>query len=205
VILSELRGWRVAGDAPLGRLLAAGGARPLRHSHVMSRDLVRDPAPGGWLEPTVPDGLRLTPADRPAIELVPAYAAAYPADHPDYAVQTPPDAPEIELAEIISGSMMGPLLRCSGLAVGDDGSVAGAILVNGTAGEPPFGGPWVSQVFREPRARGAGRALLRRALGIATRDGLPALSLAVTHGNPALEVYAALGFADVLEVLNVEL
>ena len=51
---------------------------------------------------------------------------------------------------------------------------------------------------------GAGRALLRRALALATRDGLPALGLAVTHGNPALELYAAHGFRDVLQSLSVD-
>ena len=33
----------------------------------------------------------------------------------------------------MSGRLMGPLLRCSGLAVDDDGTVLGAVLVNGTA------------------------------------------------------------------------
>ena len=86
----------------------------------------------------------------------------------------------------MSGRLMGPLLRCSGLAVGEDGAVLGAVLVNGTPGEPPFGGPWISQVFRHPDAPGVGGALLRRALAIATRDGLPAIGLAVTHANPAM-------------------
>lgn len=66
----------------------------------------------------------------------------------------------------------------------EGGAVVGAALVNRTDGEPPYGGPWIAQVFREPGARGVGGALLRRALAIATRDGLPALGLAVTHGNP---------------------
>jgi len=55
----------------------------------------------------------------------------------------------------------------------EGGAVVGAALVNRTDGEPPYGGPWIAQVFREPGARGVGGALLRRALAIATRDGLP--------------------------------
>jgi hypothetical protein len=200
IVMRELKGWRVAGEAPFGRLLVALGARPQRHSHVMSRDLLRDPVSLAWIEPPRPDGVRLTPVDRPAIDLAPACLAAYPGDHPDHASMPTPDRPELELEELISGRLMGPLLRCSGLAVGEDGAVLG----NGTPGEPPFGGPWISQVFRHPDAPGVGGALLRRALALALRDRLPAVGLAVTHTNPALALYAALGFVDVLESLSVE-
>ena len=47
--------------------------------------------------------------------------------------------------------------------------------------------------------------MLRRALALATRDGLPAVGLAVTHGNPALGLYEAHGFAEVLDSLSVAL
>jgi len=204
-VVAELRGWRVGADVTFGRRLIAAGAQPRRHSHVMSRDLVRDPAPRAWLDEPAPGGLRLTPVDRPAADLAPACRAAFPPDHPDFADIPDPTRPEIELEEIMSGRLMGgPLLRCSGLAVREDGSVAGAILINGKPGDPPFDGPWITDLFRDPGARGAGGALLRRALAIATRDGLPALSLAVTHANPARALYAALGFADVFEAQNVQ-
>jgi GNAT superfamily N-acetyltransferase len=203
-VLADLTGWHVSAQVELGRRLIAAGARPRRHVHVMSRDLVRDPAPSAWLAPDPPEGLRLTPVDRPPGDLAPASLAAFPPDHPDQGEIQDPAHPERELEDIISGELMGgPLLRCSGLAVREDGAVAGAILVNGTPGHPPFGGPWISNVFRHPDARGAGQALLRRALAIATRDGLPALGLAVSHGNPARAVYAAFGFADVFEGQNV--
>jgi ribosomal protein S18 acetylase RimI-like enzyme len=68
---------------------------------------------------------------------------------------------------------------------------------------PPYGGPWVTQLFRGPGGRGAGRALLMRALGIATADGLPALGLAVTHGNPAQRLYEELGFRLLLTSFSV--
>lgn len=97
------------------------------------------------------------------------------------------------------------LLRCSSLAVGEDGTVRGAVLINGTPGEPPTGRPWISQLFRHPDARGTGGPLLRRALALATRDGLPALGLAVTHGNLARGLYEAHGFAATLESLTVAL
>ena len=204
-VLADLAGWRVAAAEPFGRLLVEQGGRPHRHGHVLSRDLVRNPAPPDWLEPPAPDGLRLTPVDRPALDLAPARFAAYPRDHPDYGHIPSPDRPEIELEEIISGRLMGPLLGCSGLAVRADGSVAGAILVNATNGDPPIGGPWISQLFRHPDAPGTGGPLLRRALAIGTRDGLPAVGLAVTEGNSAHALYEAHGFAPVLSSLTVEL
>jgi GNAT superfamily N-acetyltransferase len=203
-VTAELKGWRVAGTEPFGRLLVAAGGRPLRHTHVMSRDLTRKPAPSEWLEPELPAGIRLTPVDRPAIDLAPALIAAFPPDHPDYADMPSPEHPEAELEELMSGRLLGPLLRCSALAVGEGGDVVGAILVNGTPGDPPFHGPWVSDIFRRPDVPGVGGALLKRALAVATRDRLPAVGLAVTHTNPAMALYAALGFDDLLDVLNVE-
>jgi hypothetical protein len=206
VIAGELSGWRVAVPVALGQLLVDGGGRANRHGHVMSRDLVRDPPSPAWLEPSAPGGIRLTPADRPAIDLATACYAAYPRDHPDYDQIPDPEKPEIELEEIMSGRLLGPLLRCSGLAVAEDGTVAGAVLVNAIGGDPPFGGPWITQIFRHPEApRGIGAALLRRSLALAARDGLPALSLAVTDSNPARGLYSGHGFAAVWESLTVDL
>jgi len=204
-VKAELAGWSVTAGEPFGRLLVAAGARPRRHGHVMSRDLVRRPAPSSWLEPPLPAGVRLTGVDRPALDLAPACLAAYPREHPDFDHIPTPERPEVELDEIISGRLMGPLLRCSGLAVGEGAAVLGAVLVNATPGEPPTGGPWISQFFRHPGARGIGVPLLRRALALATRDGLPAVGLAVADGNTAIGVYAAHGFAEVRNSLTVEL
>jgi GNAT superfamily N-acetyltransferase len=87
---------------------------------------------------------------------------------------------------------------------GDPGRPEGRVLGD-DSGEPPTGGPWISQLFRHPGARGIGGPMLRRALALATRDGLPAVGLAVTHGNPAQRLYEATGFAEVLNSLTVEL
>jgi len=202
--IAELKGWRVAVPEPFGRMLVAAGARARRHSHAMTRDLIQAPAPTEWLEPALPAGVLLTPVDRPAIDLAPAFSAAFPPDHPDYDDIRAPEHPEDELEELMSGRLMGPLLACSALAVGEGGDVVGAILVNGQAGEPPLRGPWISDVFRRPDAPGVGGALLKRALAVATRDRLPAVGLAVTHANPARATYAALGFTELANVLSVE-
>lgn len=203
VIVADLRGHMVAGDLALGRALLDVGARAGRHVHEMSRDLAADPAPPDWEDPPAPAGLRLGPLDRPVDDLAPAALAAYPPEHVDNAhLDRPIDHPT-EIAGLIAGRAVGPLMRCSGLALDGDDAVVGAVLVNRDAGEPPHGGPWVTQVFRRPDGRGAGRALLQRALGLATADGLPALGLAVTHGNPAQRLYEELGFRHVLTAFNV--
>ena len=199
-ILAAFRGWRVAAEPQLGRELVHAGARAHRHAHAMSRDLRRDPAPTAWLTPALPVGFRLTPVDRSPAELAPACAAAYPIDHPDH--RSEPE--EVELDAIMSGRLLGPLLPCSALAIAADGAVAGAVLVNDSDGEPPFGGPWIAQLFRRPDARGLGVPLLRRALAGATRDGLAAVGLAVTHANTAHARYAEHGFVDILETLTVD-
>ena len=200
-MVAAFRGWRVAAPPVLARELLHAGARPQRHAYVMSRDLRRDPVPAEWLAPALPPGFRLTPVERPAADLAAACAAAYPPGHPDHR----PEPAERELDALMSGRLLGPLLPCSALALAPDGAVAGAVLVNDSDGDPPFGGPWVSQLYRRPEARGTGVALLRRALAGATRDGLPAIGLAVTHGNPARARYAEHGFAEVSESLSVDL
>ena len=202
-ILATLRGGQLAGEPALARALMAAGARAGRHAHVMSRDLGADPAPGAWCDPEPPEGLRLGPADRPASDLAAAALAAYPPDHVDPAhLARPIDHPR-ELEGLMAGRALGPLLRCSGLAIDRAGAVVGAVLVNCDDTPPPYGGPWVTQVFRGPGGRGAGRALLRRALGLATHDGLPALGLAVTVGNPAQRLYEELGFRLLLTSFTV--
>ncbi len=116
-----------------GRAAAAGASRPPSRSAAsssspapargatptsMSRDLTRDPAPGelARAEAARP-AMRLTPVDRPAIDLAPALLAAFPPEHPDHADIRDPEQPEVELDELLSGRLMGPLLRCSALAV----------------------------------------------------------------------------------------
>ena len=183
-IRSELAGWCVVAGELLGRVLLAGGGRLVRHSHLLSRDLRADPAVEAG---PLPGGLRLTPADRPAADLVPAFRAAFPPEHVDGAERVGKDL-RAELAAVLERGVAGPLLPCSRLAV-------------------DAAGPWVAECFRDrdPSYAGAGRALLEHALLQATRDGLPTVGLAVTHGNRALELYLELGFREIFTALSVEL
>jgi GNAT superfamily N-acetyltransferase len=195
VVLAELPGYRIAGDEELGRALVAAGGTRYRHGHLYSHDL-KD-VPRKW---TVPPGIRLTDIDRPAADLLPARRAAYPPDHPDYG-DVPVDD-EAELHGFIYGNRFGPLLRGSGLAVAADDRVVGAVILATIPGDPPRNGPWVIDLFRDPACPGVGRALLERALALATVD---ALGLIVTEGNPARRLYESVGFDLVSSALVVDL
>jgi ribosomal protein S18 acetylase RimI-like enzyme len=196
-IRAELPGWRIAADEELGFALLAAGGTTKRHGHLYSYDL-RGDRPAAW---DAPSGVRLTDIDRPAADLVDARVAAYPPDHPDYAFV--PDDNEAELHEFLYGGQFGPLLRGSGLALADDGSVVGAIILGTIPGDPPRNGPWIIDVFRHPAYRGVGRALVARALVLADVD---TLGLIVTEGNDAARrLYEALGFSLVSSALVVQL
>jgi GNAT superfamily N-acetyltransferase len=195
VIRRELRGWRVAGDEALGRALVAAGGVQRRHAHVYTHDL-RD-------LPPEPEGYRLAPLDRPAEELAPVLDAAFPPDHPDFVGRERQD-PLTEMRALLDEQRFGPLLPASGVALDAEGRVVAASVVTDSPGEPPLAGPWVMLVFRAPGHPGCGRALLVRGLHRAAADGLPALGLAVTHGNPAIGLYEQLGFRRILSGISVD-
>ncbi|GII80315.1 hypothetical protein Sru01_52970 [Sphaerisporangium rufum] len=199
-ILRTMPGWAVVVDEDLGRRLLQAGARPLRHAHAYSRDLRASPAPAEWAE----TGYGVVSCGAvPADEVFPAWRAAYHPDHPDY--HQPDDgAARRELATLLAGESEGPLLPCGGLLL-RDGKVVAGVLVGTVPGEPPSGGPWVMDVFRDPDPRyaGLGAVMLRRALALATLHGLPALGLAVTEGNPARRLYERLGFGHVRSAVTV--
>ncbi|RCV51508.1 GNAT family N-acetyltransferase [Marinitenerispora sediminis] len=196
-ILDRLPGWVVVAPVGLGKRLAARGAAVLRHAHELRRDLAADPPPAAWAGLGAGPGYRLTPCDRPAADLLPAWRAAYPAGHPDH-LDGPRGAEE--LAELLAGRLLGPLLPGSGLAVERTGRVAAALLVHDWEGLA-----WVGQVFRDPAPAhaGLGALLLRRGLARTAADGWPAMGLAVSDGNPARGLYERLGFTLVSSALTV--
>ena len=183
----ELSGMRIGGPEDLGRALVAGGARLHRHSHAYTHDLAA--------LPEIETSYELTPVDRPASELLPVYLAAFAPGHPDRM-----EAAEAgrHLEGIVAGKL-GGLLPGSGLASADGQVVAAVLIGTITDAPPPFGGPWIMEVFST--ARGAGRALLQRALH--RTEG--SLGLAVTEGNPAIRLYEGLGFRRTFTAYSVDL
>jgi GNAT superfamily N-acetyltransferase len=149
--------------------------------------------------------VRIAPADRPAGDLAPAFRAAYPRDHPDFRSHPYPEDPALDLAPLLAGRQVGPLLAASAVAVDGRDRVVGAAIVNRAAGAPPEAGPWLSQIFRVPAHRGTGRALLEHVLAALAAAGEEALGLTVTDGNRAEGLYRSLGFERAFSVFNVQL
>jgi GNAT superfamily N-acetyltransferase len=189
--LRELSGWIVVAPVDLANALLDAGATKRRHARLMTHDLRA-------LPPDVDQ--RVVPLSATAAELEPAYRAAYRPEHPDYAVASGPDP----LGRLLSGELVGPLLGASRMAV-VDGRIAGAAVVNLFPGAPPVAGPWLTELFRDPAVPGIGRELLRGAVAAAAADGLAALGLAVTHGNPAIGLYEDEGFRTLREDISVVL
>ena len=153
-VLAELRGMRVAGPEALGRALVAAGGAPARHAHVYSHDLRERPR-------RVTAGLR---ADAGRSARAPTCCpSTWPRIRPGTSTgdrrRGQPRAP----AGMLAGEL-GPLLDCSGLALARRAGRRRDPGRPSPTPTPPFGGPWVMELFRAPGARGAGRALLQRAL-----------------------------------------
>lgn len=194
-VLDQLSGWWLTSpdEALTGALLAAG-ATVVRHAHVYTFPLAE--ADGPPEPPQPPAGLTIGPISRTPAELVPLVLAAYPPGHVDHqgddrAVE------EAELRLLLEGELVGPYLAgASAQITAGDGQVVAAVIVNRAGGEAPLGGPWVSQVLRQPGDRwaGLGALALRHALAALAAAGETSLGLAVTDGNPARRVYERLGF-----------
>jgi GNAT superfamily N-acetyltransferase len=156
----------------------------------MQRDLRT--LPDGWAGAPGPPGVTFEGVGRRPEELVEALRTAYPPGHPDEIVG---DLVEEE-TRIMDGRECGPLLESTRFAVAG-GKVVGAVLVTYAPGNMLLSpGPIVADLFRhaDPRWRGLGSALLRRACAAVRADGHDTLDLQVTDGNPARRVYEALGF-----------
>ncbi|MDI2130639.1 GNAT family N-acetyltransferase [Yinghuangia seranimata] len=195
-VRARLGGWLVSSSDEIGLRLVADGAIKFRHAHVYTWDLSASPPDGAWAEPKLVDGLTLVPAhEREPADLVGAWMTAYRPGHPDNPNGVTRETAREQLATLINGISLGPLLPCS-VVIQDGARPVAACLVNGRQGEPPLGGPWIAEVFRDadPAYAGLGTVALKAAVGRAARDGLASVGLAVTEGNPARATYEKAGF-----------
>jgi predicted N-acetyltransferase YhbS len=170
----------------------------------MTWDLVAHEPPTVWATPELPARLLLAPVgSKPSAAVMPVIRAAFPPGHPDHDPAADQPGAEAEFVDpFVSGARMGPFLSDASALVVDElrgSTVAAVLLLNRTPGRPPHGGPWVTDVARDPDPpyAGTGSALLRRGLRVLFDAGEAALSLVVTDGNPAALQYARMGFAEV--------
>ncbi len=199
--IGQLPDWLLATeDTVLAAALVRAGARPKRHAIVMQCDL-RVSAP------PVDIDQRLTCADLPDspagpewAAILPSWRAAFPPDHPDHFDGD--DATAIAfLMRLVDGSELGPMHRSTTLLVDGMGRPVAGIMINVRAQDPPLGGPWIADIWRDPslRGTGVGAMLISRAKVLLAEDGLVSLGLAVTAGNPAQRTYEEQGFSTVTE------
>lgn len=201
-VMRELPGWIVDGDDELVTALISAGARRRRHASVMGYDLAAAPVPDQWAAPPLPAGLNFTSVDPDPERLFATWIRAYPPGHPDAPNGNTRADFEVDLAPLLSGAILGPLLPISGCVL--DSAVPGRAVAACLVNDRPDEGPWISEVFRdpEPRYAGTGTALLRRTLWLASKAGLRSIGLAVTVGNPAQRVYAKVGFRVTATAVN---
>jgi GNAT superfamily N-acetyltransferase len=195
-ILDQLPGWAASCPPGLADQLIARGATVLRRAILMCRELAADPPPPDWAGLRPAAALRLTTCDRPAADLLPAWRAAYPATHPDHFPDDDEAALRVRLVPQLAGNLHGPLLPLSTLVTDAADRVVAAVVVNDVDSEPPWRGPWITDLFRDPSPAyaGLGALLLRRVLAHGAGTGLSTVSLVVTDQNPARRVYAQHGF-----------
>jgi len=194
-IWSRFGGWMVSVPVELGLRLIAQGAPLSRHAHCMTFRLAGWDPPSGWAEPALGPGLVARPWAHEAADILSSWRLAYPPGHPDHLAGDDAHVIGVDLDPFLSGTVIGPVMACSGV-IEEDGLVVAACIVNERDGRPPMGGPWIGDVFRHPGATyaGLGAILIRRALALGAASGIEAVGLAVSEGNPARRVYSRLGF-----------
>lgn len=195
-VLEDLGGWWFASDDDeLTSALLTAGCRVVRRGHLMNRSLAEFTSAQNSDLPAAAEALRIRPLDVPASALVEVSLAAYPPGHIDAETQDPVQV-EKDVHSLLSGAVIGPLLPASRVVLDQDRIVAVAII-NRMLGESPSGGPWVSEICRDPSPRyaGLGSLLLTHVMVALAGSGETSLGLAVTEGNPAQAVYERMGFA----------
>ncbi|AGM07934.1 hypothetical protein AORI_5351 [Amycolatopsis keratiniphila] len=193
-MLREMSGWTVTAPKAFAEELVRRGARLGRATHRMTCDLsVRRP-PAEWANPALPSPLRFESFDRSIDDLLPAWRAAYAPGHPDHRQEYDDDSVlRDRFGMMVAGAAFGALSSLS-CVVCDSGAVVAGLVLNHVPGKIPWGGPFITDLFRHPSYPGTGTALLRRTLTRAAASDLRVVGLVVTDTNPALRVYTRHGF-----------
>jgi GNAT superfamily N-acetyltransferase len=202
-VAGAMRGWNLtsADDALITELLERGAVVSRRYA-LMTLALRT------WGAPTAAPTLTLdevpltaaTPVTEGMIELI---RQAYPPGHPDAETGTDADIRR-DVGLILGGEWLGPLLDFSRVVLDRSRPVA-MVIVNRAPGEAPVGGLWLSEICRvpDPAYSGLGAQLLEQVITECRDAGETALSLAVTEGNRARDLYQRLGFDSVTSITKV--
>jgi GNAT superfamily N-acetyltransferase len=205
-ILEELAGWNLTTPhLSLAERLTTLGAKELRRYSVMTMDLTATPERLGVTVPAELEVRTLRPDTLLPEGIAELVRAAYPPGHPDQELGTEEQIVD-DLRHALDGSRLGPLMAGSRLVL-DAGRPVAVALVNRVVGHPPAGGPWLTDLFRDPdhALAGLGRALIFDVFDALRTSGETALSLAVTEGNKARRLYGSLGFETVAELRKLRL
>lgn len=192
-VRSQLGGfWFSSADDGLTDALIADGAFVVRHSHVMTCDVTRKQ------RSRAADQVRIVPIRASSNELAELNVRAYRPDHVDFETNDAAEA-QRDIDAMLEGTLIGPFMESASAMVTDAGRPVAVLIVNRMPGHATATGPWVTELFRDPDPsyRGFGTALLDRAIRTLRSEGETSLSLAVTDGNPAREVYLRSGFVPV--------
>lgn len=204
--MTAMAGWLFStADPRLAVALVRAGASERRHSHTMTNTLDSLPSARRAHRRTAEraTGLSVEPLTvaqvlRHALRLGALSFRASPPGHPD-AFDGDEAGAVAEVRAVARGEVIGPLSPVSQVAL-LAGTIVGACLVVTRPGTPPYGGPWIVNVFRDPdsAARGVGQALVESSLDSARAARLPGMSLAVSHRNErARDLYRRTGFVEV--------
>jgi ribosomal protein S18 acetylase RimI-like enzyme len=133
-------------------------------------------------------------------QILPSWRAAFPPDHPDH-FPGDDDAAIAFLMRLVDGSELGPLHRSTTLLVDEAGRAVAGVVVNLRPQDPPWGGAWIADIWRDPALRGTGlgTTLIDHVKSLLLEDGHAKLTLAVTSGNDARRSYERAGFRVVVE------
>lgn len=193
-VLDRLGGWRVSGDPGFAEELLGLGALPDRHAHSMLRDLRADPPPPDWAWGAGQVQI-VAGRDRPMDEIWALHQQAFGPDHPDRRhIRESDQQRRARFAELLGGAVFGPSRPGTACALAAERLVGLVAVFNLVDAAGPV--PWICSVFRSPDAqwRGLGGILVRHAVAAVHAAGWDRIGLAVTVGNPALELYLRLGF-----------
>jgi len=139
-------------------------------------------------------------------DLFDSWNTAYGPTHPDHIPGNRADLIREHLQPLLDRTELGKNHRSS-IAIFDSGIPIAGIIISLREGTSPFGGPWISEIWVDPKHQGQGIAkyLITHAQTKLKADNYSNLGLAVTKGNQAQELYEYAGFIIVEKFWTLEL